>query len=300
MNFLIGACSGMIATCCIQPIDYVKVQIQIRSEAGERGLSPFRVAREVYADTGKVSTFYRGLDSALLRQILYASTRLGLFYTIKDRIIKTKGRQPTVVENALASLTSGAIGAFCGNPADLALVRMQADLNSPVEERRNYKHVGDALMRTVREEGVFTLWRGSTPTVIRAMAMNFSLLVPFEFAKKKLEPYVEHTKTRTIISSMIAGACGSVAALPFDNVKTKLQKMKPNSEGVMPYKGVLDCITKTAAREGFFRLWVGLGTFYTRIAPHAIISLVANDLLRMIFMPPATPQTKSVGTKETK
>ena len=32
-NFLIGGLSGMTATSCIQPIDMVKVRIQLKSEA---------------------------------------------------------------------------------------------------------------------------------------------------------------------------------------------------------------------------------------------------------------------------
>jgi solute carrier family 25 oxoglutarate transporter 11 len=43
-NFAIGGMSGMIATSCIQPIDMVKVRIQLGSEAGG-STSPFYVAR---------------------------------------------------------------------------------------------------------------------------------------------------------------------------------------------------------------------------------------------------------------
>lgn len=41
-------------------------------------------------------------------------------------------------------------------------------------------------------------------------------------------------------ASCIAGFCCSFMSLPFDNCKTKLQKMKPNAEGVLPYKGIVD------------------------------------------------------------
>jgi len=281
-NFLIGGVSGMFATTIIQPIDFVKVQIQVRSEMGSKDLNPFKISKSIYKESGKFSTFYKGLDSALLRQLLYTSTRLGLFYNIKDNIIKKKGKQPTVFENACASLFAGAVGSFVGNPADLALVRMQSDNNLPVNERRNYKNVVDALLRTVREEGLFTLWRGSFPTVCRAMAMNFSLLVPFEETKKLLTPYISSTQTRAIVASLVSGACASVLSLPFDNVKTKLQKMNKGPDGNFPYKGILDCFVKTSKKEGAARLWVGLNTYYVRIAPHAIISLVTNEFLRNI------------------
>lgn len=44
---------------------------------------------------------------------------------------------------------------------------------------------------------------------------------------------------------MIAGFFASAASLPFDFVKTRLQKMTPNPDGTMPYKGSLDCALKT-------------------------------------------------------
>jgi solute carrier family 25 oxoglutarate transporter 11 len=283
-NFLIGGASGMIATCIIQPIDFIKVQIQVRSEMGSKQLNPFSIAKSIKQETGTYKTFYKGLDSALLRQAVYTSTRLGLFYSIKDWIVKKKGKEPSVFENALMSLFAGAVGSFVGNPADLALVRMQSDNNLPAEERRNYKNVFDALIRTVREEGIFTLWRGSLPTVVRAMAMNFSLLVPFEEAKKFLTPYIDNTRMRAIAASCIAGGCATVLSLPFDNIKTKLQKMKKLPDGTYPYKGVMDCIVKTSKAEGAARLWVGINTYYIRVAPHAVISLVTNELLRNFFM----------------
>ena len=270
----------MIATTCIQPIDCVKVQIQIRSEGGEKNLSPFRIAKEIWNKKKSIRPFYAGYDSALLRQAVYTSTRLGLFYNIKDYYTKKNGKAPNALQNAIASLVSGAVGSFVGNPADLSLVRMQNDLNLPKEERRNYKNVFDALIRTVKEEGIFALWRGSLPTVCRAMAMNFSLLVPFEGMKKVLTPYINDVKLRTIAASCCSGVVAAIISLPFDNVKTKLQKMQKGADGTMPYKGVIDCMSKTAKCEGPSKLWVGVVTYYFRVAPHAVISLVTNDYLR--------------------
>ena len=75
-------------------------------------------------------------------------------------------------QKSLCSLTAGFIGSIVGNPADLALIRMQNDTALKPEERRNYKNVVDAFSRIVKEEGVLALWRGCTPTVIRAMSLN--------------------------------------------------------------------------------------------------------------------------------
>ena len=66
-NFAIGGLSGMTATACIQPIDMVKVRIQLKSEAKSGNLSPFTIAKEIYANEGGIKGFYKGIDSALLR-----------------------------------------------------------------------------------------------------------------------------------------------------------------------------------------------------------------------------------------
>lgn len=186
-------------------------------------------------------------------------------------------------ERAFASLAAGGLGAMVGNPADLCLIRMQADGTLPEAERRNYKNVGDALTRIVREEGPLALWKGCLPTVYRAMALNFGMLTFFGFTKDKLEPLWGASKTTTLTSSAVAGFFASFFSLPFDYVKTKLQKMKPDAKGVLPYKGFFDCFGKTMAREGVTGLWTGFPTYYSRIAPHAMITLMCADFLKSVL-----------------
>ena len=77
-NFLTGGLSGMGATCITQPIDMIKVRIQLRGEAKGK-TSPIDVAKEIYHQGG-IKGFYRGIDSALARQAVYASLRIGLYY----------------------------------------------------------------------------------------------------------------------------------------------------------------------------------------------------------------------------
>lgn len=55
--------------------------------------------------------------------------------------------------------------------------------------------------------------------------------------------------------------------------------MKPDANGVQPYKNIFDCMSKTLKNEGVSGLWVGYPTFYFRIAPHVMITLIINDAL---------------------
>jgi len=61
--------------------------------------------------------------------------------------------------------------------------------------------------------------------------------------------------------------------------------MKPSlgPDGVLPYKGFFDCFAKSIQREGIVGLWVGLPTFYSRMAPHAMITVLLQDFFHDIF-----------------
>ena len=64
----------------------IKVRLQLRGEAKAGNLSPFSVAREIYANEGGIKAFYKGIDSALLRQAVYATLRLGIYFNLSDYI----------------------------------------------------------------------------------------------------------------------------------------------------------------------------------------------------------------------
>ena len=179
----------------------------------------------------------------------------------------------TMWQKIYSSLIAGGIGSIFGTPADLVLIRMQSDSTLPVEQRRNYKNVFDAFSRIVRDEGFLSLWKGCTPTVIRAMSLNLGMLVSYDSSKEWLEVKLgkERTNTAWVLSSIISGAIASTMSLPFDNVKTKMQKMTKLPDGTMPYKSLVDCAIKTATNESFFGLWTGLPTYIVRICPHVMI-----------------------------
>ena len=87
-------------------------------------------------------------------------------------------------QKAGAGLAAGGLGALVGSPADLSLIRMQADSTLPEAQRRHYKGVGDALTRIVKDEGAIGLFRGAGPTVTRAMALNMGMLASNDQVRK--------------------------------------------------------------------------------------------------------------------
>ncbi|KAI8920273.1 mitochondrial substrate carrier protein [Powellomyces hirtus] len=276
--FVTGGLAGMTATAVIQPVDMIKVRLQL---AGEGKMSakahPIKLATDLIRQES-FTTLYRGLSAGLLRQATYTTARMGLFNTFLSMAKEYNGNDKvSFSQRAVAGLAAGGLGAIVGTPADLALVRMQADTMLPLEKRANYTGVTNALVRITREEGALALWNGAAPTVARAMALNLGMLTTYSHMKHTLDGYFGPGAASTFGSSAIAGFFASALSLPFDFIKTRLQKQRPDAKGLMPYKGTLDCAIKVVKTEGMLSFYRSFPVYYLRIAPHAMLTLLVAD-----------------------
>ncbi len=149
----------------------------------------------------------------------------------------------------------------------VALVRMTSDGALPREQRRHYSSVFNALNRITSEEGYSVLWRGATPTVCRAMVVNAAQLASYSQAKQAIKPYfhLEDGVPLHFAASLVSGLVTTVASLPVDLAKTRMQNMLEKE-----YKNGLDVIVKVVQQEGFLKLWRGFLPYYLRCAPHTV------------------------------
>eukprot|EP00826_Nyctotherus_ovalis_P002502 TRINITY_DN104_c0_g1_i4.p1 TRINITY_DN104_c0_g1~~TRINITY_DN104_c0_g1_i4.p1 ORF type:complete len:307 (-),score=80.64 TRINITY_DN104_c0_g1_i4:121-1041(-) len=283
-NILTAGTAGVTSILTLYPIETLKTRIQMKSESGTGKISPLGLMKEMYKAEG-IKTFYMGLGAAIMRQFLFASLRIGIFYNFIDYVKqKNNATSATLLQTIAGSLASGGFAILTVMPFDVVFVRMQAENSLPVEQRRGYTSLLNGLSRISKEEGVKTLWKGVLPAVARAMALNFGMLVPYEKCKALLAPYLGQSKTNNIISSAVGGLGAAVCALPFDNAKVKLQKQTPGPDGKLQYKGLIDCMKKTLVKEGLKGYWAGFMTFYSFVFPQSVMLLLVNDYLRKKFM----------------
>jgi len=72
-------------------------------------------------------------------------------------------------------------------------------------------------------------------------------------------------------ASSVSGFFAAACSLPFDYVKTQIQKMQPDADGKYPYTGSLDCAAKTFKAGGPFKFYTGFPVYCIRIAPHVMV-----------------------------
>ncbi|EFJ10435.1 hypothetical protein SELMODRAFT_233289 [Selaginella moellendorffii] len=288
-GFVEGWIASVVAGVSTHPLDLIKVRMQLQGEQGkmqESYMNPFVMGAKLVRAEG-FAGLYAGVSAAMLRQTLYASTRLGIYDMLKHRLSGDSGSGGGVVGGAdlplfqkvAAALIAGGIGAAAGNPADVVMVRMQADGRLPAKERRSYRNAFDALSQMVRNEGILSLWRGSSLTVQRAMIVTAVQLASYDHVKETLAFYkITNEGIAThLVASLTSGFLTSVVSEPIDVIKTRVMNMKVVFGKTPPYRNAIDCAMKTIRSEGVLALYKGLLPCFARQGPFAVVLFITLE-----------------------
>lgn len=310
-GFVEGGIASIVAGVSTHPLDLLKVRMQLQGEAqathslrpalafqtGSHGAfhapppphAPPRVGlvsvgMRIVQQEG-VAALFSGVSATVLRQTLYSTTRMGLY-----DILKKKWSDPTtgnipLVQKIAAGLIAGGIGAAVGNPADVAMVRMQADGRLPLAQRRNYKSVIDAISQMAKNEGVTSLWRGSSLTVNRAMLVTASQLASYDQIKETIleKGLMKDGLGTHVTASFAAGFVAAVVSNPVDVIKTRVMNMKVEPGMAPPYSGAVDCVVKTVRSEGPMALYKGFIPTISRQGPFTVVLFVTLEQVRKLL-----------------
>lgn len=308
-GFVEGGVASIVAGCSTHPMDLIKVRMQLQGEsapvvqtlrpalafhatsahAGHIHIPPPRVGPiavgvRIFQQEG-VAALFSGVSATVLRQTLYSTTRMGLYDMMKQRWSDPKTNNFPLAKKIGAGLIAGGIGAAVGNPADVAMVRMQADGRLPAAQRRNYKSVVDAITQMTKNEGITSLWRGSSLTVNRAMLVTASQLASYDqFKETLLEKRIMKDGLGThVTASFAAGFVAAVASNPVDVLKTRMMNMKVEPGKAAPYAGALDCAMKTIKAEGPMALYKGFIPTISRQGPFTVVLFVTLEQVRKLL-----------------
>ncbi|KAI6214969.1 hypothetical protein M3Y94_00330600 [Aphelenchoides besseyi] len=120
----------------------------------------------------------------------------------------------------------------------------------------------------------------------------------YEFTAYVVEIWPKQIYTPKVINGGFAGIVGVTCVFPLDLIKTRLQNQRPDAQGKLQYKGIIDCAKKTFAAGGnrfhqkFFSMYSGSGANLLLITPEKAIKLVANDFFRYQL---STPGQKTLS-----
>lgn len=262
-------------------VDVHLLPIPTRPQVTVKSAGPLSVGMKILQTEG-ASALFSGISATVLRQTLYSTTRMGLYEVFKQKWSDPNSGNFSLGKKIAAGLIAGGIGAAVGNPADVAMVRMQADGRLPISQRRNYKGVADAITKMSREEGVASLWRGSSLTVNRAMIVTASQLASYDQIKEAIldRGVMKDGLGTHVTASFAAGFVAAVASNPVDVIKTRVMNMKVEPGTAPPYSGAIDCALKTIRAEGPMALYKGFIPTISRQGPFTVVLFVTLEQVR--------------------
>jgi solute carrier family 25 oxoglutarate transporter 11 len=250
-KYMIGCMSGMTATLCVQPIDYIKVTCQLNSN-----ISKFELTKKLYNLNG-IRSFYKGINIALLRQSVYGTIRLGMFQDLKDNY---------KINPIASAVIAATIGTIINNPIDYLLIKKQTEQNF-------------SIINTIKNEKLnILLFTGLKYNLLRAISINIgfgSKTIYEEYLKK----YNNNNNIIKPISILSASITSAIISMPFDVMRTYSQKN-------ISFKN--DIIFCEHNKKSFYiaalkKLYHSFPVYFMRIAPHSIISLTCLDLYNNIY-----------------
>lgn len=177
MTVLDKATSGFFAaffsSFALCPTELIKCKLQALRETNSKPISATALTKSIIKREG-VFGLYNGLTSTIAREMPGYFAFFGGIESTKKLLVKYTPLKDE--HNPLVPLISGGVGGMCLwlaiFPFDLIKSRIQID-NSKLS-------LTQMLAKIVKEEGIRTLYRGLTPTLIRTFPATAALLLTID------------------------------------------------------------------------------------------------------------------------
>lgn len=115
--------------------------------------------------------------------------------------------------------------------------------------------------------------------------VNAAQLASYSQAKQYLvrSGYFNEGIKLHFVASMMSGFITTVASMPVDIAKTRLQNMKVSADGKAEYRGTVDVLSRVVRQEGLFALWKGFTPYFCRLGPHTVLTFIFLEQMNTAY-----------------
>ena len=155
LKFLAGAITGGIGSVVGNPFDVMKTLAQTGSGKASLG----KLVTDMYRDQG-IAGFYRGVEVNIMRACVLNATKMGCYDITKGAVVeKTGWKRKDIRTSFTAACVAGLFMTCTVAPFDMIRTKL---MNQPTD-KKIYDGFVDCLVKSVKGEGVLSLWRGFIP-----------------------------------------------------------------------------------------------------------------------------------------
>lgn len=182
--FQAGMVSGLFTTTIMAPGERIKCLLQIQS--GDAGKPKYTgmgdCAKQLYKEGG-IRSLYKGTAATLLRDVP-ASGMYFMSYEWLQRVLTPEGQSRSDLSVGRTLFAGGMAGIFnwmVAIPPDTLKSRLQT-----APEGTYPNGIRSVFREMMRNEGIFALYKGTTPVMLRAFPANAACFFGYELAMKFL------------------------------------------------------------------------------------------------------------------
>lgn len=284
-----GALSGFITRAVSQPLDVVKIRLQLQEQpikcsyySKYHGM--WHAAQTICREEG-VLAFWKGHNPAQLLSVVYGLVQFSSFEVLTQQVWSWLPVYLTVslrpVNHFVCGGVAGCLATLSAQPFDVIRTRFIAQGQPKV-----YNSMFDAARQIVYKEKFTGLYRGLVPTLIQiapqtgfqfAFYSLFTSLWKFISGRSVTRP--QHHNTGAVgglICGSAAGLCAKILVYPLDVIKKRLQMQGFEYGHVVVgssrhYRSFMHCARQVVTYEGVSALYKGLG-------PSVLKALVTTGL----------------------
>lgn len=145
-----------------------------------------------------------------------------------------------------------------------------ADCAVDETRRKTYTSTLDGLRKIARNEGLSSLWRGLSPTLVMAIPANVIYFTGYDIlrssSRSPINQYIPDAYAPLVAGSIARVAAASVIS-PIEMFRTRMQAAPSGTNGMGVFKETLKGLRKLVHAQGYTSLWRGLTLTMWRDVP---------------------------------
>jgi len=194
VNFTAGLACGLTeAVVIVTPAEVCKIRMQSQFHSL---VDPSQMARRKYTNVVQtaftisreegISALYKGIVPTMLRQGCNQAVNFTAYHIFKEKLLEVQNKKELDHWQSLVlGGFSGGLGPMANNPLDVVKTRMQRQVIRP-DKPAKYTGIVQSIGLIYKEEGLFALWKGITPRLLRIMPGQAITFMTYEAISSSL------------------------------------------------------------------------------------------------------------------